>query len=295
MSYIAVSIASTAGSIYGANKQAGAYEDAANISAEAADRASARQLAQFEKSRRDLLPWYGAGREGLYGYMSLMGLDMPYAQGQERYYDQLQDVEHEIMMLQEQDRMMADTPTIADAKPGNTGNLAVDFAPVAEAHHKVEGNKRLEYLLGERERLKGKITPVKADQTKQMQMLEQSPDYKFALQESMKAKNYALNRKGLLGSGRADRERQRYAQGMATQQLQNYRNALAGLSGIGQTTGTQIGQFGASAAGAAGRAEMEAGAARASGYQAKGQGYMNMANALSGGLGDYAGYKYLTS
>jgi hypothetical protein len=288
---------------YGAKKQAKAYEKAAKTEAEAMDRASERQMEQYYQSREDMLPWLGAGEEGLYNYMALMGLDMPYGRGQQQYHDELRGIDDEIYGLEQELKGMGVGYSDADAKRdyenakgfyGKLGAAAFGKQRSSQEQGKIkDASKKLSDLQKRKEFLQSKITPVKGDPSQMMKMLESSPDYQFALGEGMKAKNYALNRKGLLGSGRADRERQRYAQGLASQQLQSYRNALGQLSGVGQTTGQQMGSLGAGAASAAGRFQGMGGSARASGYQAKGQGYMNMANSLQGGFGDAMGLSYM--
>ena len=152
----------------------------------------------------------------------------------------------------------------------------------------------LKKLQNRRNFLQSKINPVKAGgQDQMLKMLEGSPDYKFSLDQGMKATNYALNKRGLLGSGRADKERMRFGSGLASQKLQDYRNSLAGLSGTGQTTSAQMGQLGASAAGTAGRAIMSAGDARASGYQAQGNKYANMSNLVTNAGNQYIGYQHM--
>ena len=233
------------------------------IQAEAANRAADLQMEQYQQSRQDMLPWYGAGESALYKLAALQGVDIPYAQGQGGYYDELQSIDSKIY----------------DAQQNLQGqDLQNELARL---------NERKQFL-------QSKITPVGAGgQDAAYKLFQSSPDYQFALGEGLKATDLAMNKRGLLGSGRASKERMRYASGLASQKLQDYRNSLAALSGTGQTASSNIGQFGANAASAAGRGMMESGAARASGYQAKGAGYANMANAMSSGFGDAAGLMYL--
>lgn len=112
-----------------------------------------------------------------------------------------------------------------------------------------------------------------------------SPDYKFAFDEGMRAVNAGLAARGLSNSGRAMKELTRYGQGAASQQLGNYVNRLAAMAGVGQTATTNTGQLGASAAAQAGQSIQAAGDARASGYLAR----ANQNNLLYGGLMDAAG------
>ena len=95
--------------------------------------------------------------------------------------------------------------------------------------------------------------------------------------------NSAAARGGLL-SGNTLRSLATFGQGMADQGYGDYWNRLAGLSGTGQTATNQLGGFGANAARGIGNANIAAG-------QARGSGYMGMANSLGSGLNNWAGYQ----
>lgn len=105
-----------------------------------------------------------------------------------------------------------------------------------------------------------------------------SPDYLAALQEGTKALDYGATARGNLWGGGADADRIRFGQNLATQQIGNYYNRLAGVSGTGQTTANQLGQFGQNYANQVGQNAQATGAARASAYA-------NSANAWSNALG----------
>jgi hypothetical protein len=63
---------------------------------------------------------------------------------------------------------------------------------------------------------------------------ESSPDYQFALEQGNRGINQSLARRGLSDSGAALKELSRYNQGMATQQLGNYKQQMAQLAGFGE-------------------------------------------------------------
>lgn len=98
-----------------------------------------------------------------------------------------------------------------------------------------------------------------------------SPDYQFALEQGKRSADQSLSRQGLTNSGAALKELTRFGQGMASQQLGNYKNQLASLAGIGQNatnTGVQVGQnFGNNMA----NNSMALGDARATSYQQQGK------------------------
>lgn len=115
-----------------------------------------------------------------------------------------------------------------------------------------------------------------------------SPDYKFAVEQGFKGLERSMASNLGTSSGGADADRIAFGQGLATQYGNNYFAKLQGLSGTGQQTATQLGQFGANAASNIGNAFMKDGQARASAYQAQGNAYANTANQL----GQFAMYKW---
>jgi len=139
------------------------------------------------------------------------------------------------------------------------------------------------------------LTPLATNYQKfGMDQFQQDPGYAFRLSEGQKALDRSAAARGGLISGGALKAAQRYGQDMGSQEYTNAfnryqleRNAqlnpLQSLAGVGQTTATQLGQFGATNAANIGNL-MTGGAAA----QAAGQ--VGMANALTGGLGTYLNY-----
>lgn len=110
----------------------------------------------------------------------------------------------------------------------------------------------------------------------------QSPDYQFALDQGMKTLDRSAAASGRLYSGGYGQDLTKYAQGMASQNYNNYYNRLAGLAGVGQNTATNLGTLGQNFANAYSQQQMNIGNARASAYQGYG-------NAINKGIGQ-AGY-----
>jgi hypothetical protein len=102
-----------------------------------------------------------------------------------------------------------------------------------------------------------------------------SPDYQFAYDEGMRATNQSLARRGLSGSGAAMKELTRFGQGLASQNLGNYKNSLAALAGVGQSATGQLSQLGANTANNISASQLRAGDAR-------GSAYLNTGSAISG-------------
>lgn len=108
-----------------------------------------------------------------------------------------------------------------------------------------------------------------------------SPDYKFAYDEGLRATEQSIARRGLQGSGAERKALTRFGQGLASQQLGNYKNSLAALAGIGQTSTSQLGALGANTAGNLAQGAMAAGEARASSYLNQGAAFTGAANDIS--------------
>jgi len=141
-----------------------------------------------------------------------------------------------------------------------------------------------------------KLAPMVSNYQKfGMDQFQQDPGYAFRLSEGQKALERSAAARGGLISGGALKAAQRFGQEMGSQEYTNAfnryqteRNAqlnpLQSLAGVGQTTAAQLGQAGQQMATNVGQAGAAAAQARASGY-------MGMANAASGGVGQYMGYQ----
>jgi hypothetical protein len=139
------------------------------------------------------------------------------------------------------------------------------------------------------------LTPLATNYQKfGMDQFQQDPGYAFRLSEGQKSLDRQAAARGGLISGGALKAAQRYGQEMGSQEYTNAfnryqleRNAqlnpLQSLAGVGQTTATQLGQFGATNAANVGNL-MTGGAA------ASAAGQVGAANALTGGLGTYLNY-----
>lgn len=124
-----------------------------------------------------------------------------------------------------------------------------------------------------------------------------TPGYEFRLGEGLKAIDRGAASRGLLKSGATIKAEQRYGEGLASSEFENYANRLASLAGIGQSA-TNVGvAAGQNSANAIGNALMAGGNARASGYLARGQADANMyggiANAFNSGASNYMLMDYL--
>lgn len=109
-----------------------------------------------------------------------------------------------------------------------------------------------------------------------------SPGYQFRLGEGVKALDTTAAARGRLLSGSQTKAVQQYGEGLAASEYSDYWNRLAGLAGAGQAsasgTASQAGATGANVGSTILQGGINAGNARASGYNALGQG-------IAGGIG----------
>ena len=111
-----------------------------------------------------------------------------------------------------------------------------------------------------------------------MQQFYTDPGYEFQMNEGIKALDRSAASRGLARSGAQEKAITRYGQGVAEQSFGNYVNRLANLAGVGQTATNSLASLGANTATNVGNANMAAGAARASGYNAQAGVVNNLVN-----------------
>ena len=128
-----------------------------------------------------------------------------------------------------------------------------------------------------------------------MQQFQADPGYGFRMSEGMKALERSAAARGGLMGGATGKALQRFGQELGSQEYQNafnrYQtersarlNPLQSLAGVGQTSTNALGVAGQNYATGAGEAF-------GAGAQARASGYMGMANAIGGGLGQYMNYQ----
>lgn len=117
---------------------------------------------------------------------------------------------------------------------------------------------------------------------------ENSPDYKFAVDQGFKGLDAGAAARGNLWGGGTDADRISLGQGLATQYANNYWNKLAGMAGQGQSSATNLGAAGQNTANNIGSYLNNAGAATASSYIANANTLGNLGNQV----GNWYGQNY---
>lgn len=119
------------------------------------------------------------------------------------------------------------------------------------------------------------------------------PGYQFRIGEGERGVNASQAARGMLNSGRALKEMERFRQGLASDEYQNaynrwaqqnsdIYNRLAGLANTGQQTSQQLANMGSNYSSQYGQNLGQAANARASAYGAKAQANQNMLSDLIG-------------
>ncbi len=116
---------------------------------------------------------------------------------------------------------------------------------------------------------------------------QNSPDYQFALQQGMQGLDRSAAARGALYSGGQQADLISFAQGLASQNLGNYRNSLMQLAGMGQNAAGQIAGAGQGYANAYGQNANNAAYAQGSAALTQGN---NWSQALTGLAGLANGY-----
>lgn len=114
-----------------------------------------------------------------------------------------------------------------------------------------------------------------------------SPDYQFALDQGMQGLDRSAAARGKLFSGGYGQDLTKYAQGMATQNYNNYYDKLAGMSRTGSNTATNLGSLGQNYANAYGREQQKIGDARASAYQGYYNAYKGLEDSIFKAVGGF--------
>ena len=116
-----------------------------------------------------------------------------------------------------------------------------------------------------------------------------SPDYQFSLDQGMKGMDRSAAARGRLYSGGYGQDLNKYAQGMATTNYNNFYDKLAGISKTGSGTATNLGALGQNYANAFGQAQTTNAQNRASSYQNQANAYTGLAGGIGQAFGDWYG------
>ena len=277
MSFVAAAIAvSAAYGAYTADKAGKRQSDAANN----AGRLSADQYAQ---TRADLAPWAGTGGQANSRLGYLLGLSNPSAPTREQFTT-----------------TTAATPAVYSSNPSGQTDRGGVIGGSGLIRRAIPGSTRFDQAGYDAATAKFNASQTDPNYGSLLrpftgQDLQSEPGYKFGLEEGERGINRAASARGNWDSGATVRALTQFNSdyagtkyGEAFNRNAANRNSvygmLSGQSGAGQNAAAQTGGFGANSAAYQGNATMAAGDASAAGL-------VGSANALTGGVGSYLGYR----
>jgi len=117
---------------------------------------------------------------------------------------------------------------------------------------------------------------------------QNSPDYQFAMQQGVQGLDRSAAARGALYSGGQQADLTSFAQGLASQNVGNYRNQLMSLAGMGQNAAGQIAGVGQNYAGAYGQNLNNAAYAQGSAALSNGNNWSQALTGLAGLGANYA-------
>ena len=117
--------------------------------------------------------------------------------------------------------------------------------------------------------------------------IQNSTAYQWRLGQGTQNLDRSAAARGGLFSGGHSADLMSFGQGLASQEYGDQWNRLAGLAGVGQTTASSLGQFGANMAGNVGNALGNIGNIRQSAYQQQGQNNANLAYGIGGAFNNW--------
>jgi len=118
---------------------------------------------------------------------------------------------------------------------------------------------------------------------------QNSPDYLYALQQGLKGVDRSAASRGALYSGGTTADTEATAEGLASQNLGNYRSSLMGLAQMGAGAGANLGSVGAGQAAAIGNIGFNNAANQTTAGYNQAAGNINGANNVSSILGQLYG------
>ncbi|HKR17727.1 hypothetical protein [Rhizorhapis sp.] len=249
---IGTAVVGAGASIYSGNKSAKAIE-------KGADKSAAIEKYQYDTTRADYAPYRQVGYGALDKLAAISGVSSPKRTDWNAYVQGNPDLAKEW------------------AKVQPTGRFN-DEAEYGQWHYNTygqgEGRNTAAYSSG------GTSGTAGADYSD----FYNSPGYLFRLNEGQKAIERSAAARGGLYSGATMKAVNTHAQGVASDEFNNYVARLQSLAGVGQSATGSTAEAGQAYASGASQAAQQAGAARASAYANTGNAINSAVSGAAGGL-----------
>lgn len=278
---VAGALIGAAGSAVGGGMQANAAGAATNAQTQAGRDAISAQLAMFNQSRNDTMPYQATGVGALNLLAQLYGLPtMAFNPGG--------DIQVTETPGKKKKRNWFDKITDPANLAGEFGGTSYD--PMGFFGKPIQDQGSLTITGGGAGSAAGGGNQYQAGSgTPDFSAFYQTPDFLVARDEGIQGLDRGAAARGRLYSGGADADRMRFASNLGTQAFGNFTNNLFRLAGIGGQANSQLNALGQNAGGQIGSAIQGIGNARASGYGNQANAWGNALNGIGSAFGDYWG------
>jgi hypothetical protein len=276
---VAGALIGAAGSAVGGGMQANAAGAASNAQQQAGREAIQAQLAMYNQSRNDTMPYQATGVGALNMLAQLYGLPtMAFNPGG--------GIEVTQTPGKKKSRNWFDKITDPANLAGEFGGTSYD--PMGFFGKPMQDGGSMQFsVAGGGAGAPGQV--MQGSGTPDFSAFYQTPDFLVARDEGIQGLDRGAAARGRLYSGGADADRMRFASNLGTQAFGNFTNNLFRLAGIGGQANSQLNSLGQNTAGQVGSQFNNIGQARASGYVNQGNAWGNALNGIGSSFGDYWG------
>ncbi|WP_312321250.1 hypothetical protein [Stenotrophomonas sp.] len=270
-------------SLIGGKQQADAAGNAANASVGASRDAIGAQVAMYNQTRQDTMPYQVTGTGALNLLAQMYGLptySAPISSG-------ITITESEPAKKKKRSLFDKVTDPANLAKEG--GGTSYDPMGFFSSGNN-GGGTSLQFSTGGGAGGGGGVgTYNPGSQLADFSMFYKTPDYLVARDEGIAGLDRGAASRGGLYSGGADADRMTFASNLGSKAFGNFQNNLFRLAGFGSSANSELSSLGQNTAGQIGNSLTNAGNARASAYLQQGQAQANTLNNLAGFLGTIQG------
>lgn len=274
---VAGAVIGAAGSLAQGGMQANAAGSAANAAAQGGRDAINAQLAMFNQSRNDTLPYQATGVGALNLLAQMYGLPtMAFNPGGPITVSGGEPVKKK--------RSLFDKFTDPANLAGQFGGTSYD--PMGFFGKPQNGSTPLVFSGGAEAGGGGGGQVIQGTGTPDFSAFYRTPDYLVAMEEGIQGLDRGAASRGRLYSGGADADRMRLASNIGSSAFGNFQNNLFRLAGIGGQANSQLNNLGQNFGNQAGAALQGIGNARASGYTNQANAWSNALNGVGTAFGN---------
>jgi hypothetical protein len=278
---VAGAVIGAAGSLVGDGMQANAAGQASQAQTQAGRDAINLQLAMYNQSRNDTMPYQATGVGALNLLAQMYGLPT-------MAFNPSGDITATVSEPKKKKRSLFDKLTDPANLAGQFGGTSYD--PMGFFGKPMQDQGSLTISTGGAGSAGGGGNQYQAGTgVPDFSAFYQTPDFLVARDEGIQGLDRGAAARGRLYSGGADADRMRFASNLGSQAFGNFQNNLFRLAGFGGQANSQLNQLGQNTGNQVGNQLSNIGQARASGYLNQGNAFSNAWSGVGSAFGDYWG------